>query len=78
VANRRRKILDFDLGLIEEFFRAFTVQGRMNLHIAQLSGREPHHAYEAMFKSVARAVGTAVTIDRRVKGVPSTKGRMKA
>jgi len=74
VANRTRKIRDFDLLLIREFFQAFAVKARMNLHIAQLYGKEPHHAYEAMFKAVARAVGEACRKDARVQGVPSSKG----
>ena len=75
-ANRKKKILDFDLGLVEEFFRAFVVQGRMNLHVAQLYGAEPHHAYESMFKAVARALRMACRPDERQRGVPSTKGRI--
>lgn len=76
IANRRKKILDFDLGLVEEFFRAFVVQGRLNLHIAQLYGTEPHHAYESVFKAVARALRMACAPDPRNRGVPSTKGRI--
>lgn len=74
VANRTRKIRDFDLLLIREFFQAFTVKARLNLHIAQLYGKEPHHAYEAIFKAVARAMSAAIQKDARVKGVPSSKG----
>jgi imidazoleglycerol-phosphate dehydratase len=74
VAMRRKKIRDFDLGLIEEFFRAFTVQGRMNLHIKTMYGKEPHHIFESVFKAVARALGAACAHDPRVKGVPSSKG----
>jgi imidazoleglycerol-phosphate dehydratase len=74
VANRTRKIRDFDLLLIREFFQAFTVKARMNLHIAQFYGKEPHHAYEAIFKAVARAMSAACQKDQRVKGVPSSKG----
>jgi imidazoleglycerol-phosphate dehydratase len=74
MACRRRKILDFDLGLIPEMLRAFTVQARMNLHATQLYGSEPHHAYESVFKGLARALRAAVAIDPREKGVPSSKG----
>lgn len=74
IANKRKKILDFDLGLIEEFFRAFTVQARMNLHIAHMYGDEPHHAYESVFKSVARSLRHACAFDPREKGLPSSKG----
>jgi soluble lytic murein transglycosylase len=68
MANRARKIRDFDLGLIEEFFRAFVVQGRMNLHVQQLYGKEPHHAHESVFKAVARAL-RMVAIGLRAEGV---------
>lgn len=74
MANRKKKIKDFDLGLIGEFFRAFVTQARMNLHIAQLYGADPHHAYESVFKGLARAMKMACKTDSRVKGVPSSKG----
>ncbi len=74
IANRKKRIRDFDVGLIEEFFRAFVVQARMNLHIAHLYGQEPHHAYESVFKGVARALRTACARDPRAHGVPSSKG----
>lgn len=76
VATRKKTIRDFDLGLIEEFFRAFVVQARMNLHMTQFYGQEPHHAYESLFKAVARALRQACAPDSRVKGVPSSKGRI--
>ncbi|MBM4147633.1 MAG: imidazoleglycerol-phosphate dehydratase HisB [Lentisphaerae bacterium] len=76
IANRRRKILEFDLGLIEEFFRAFVVQGRMNLHVAHMYGSEPHHAYESVFKAAARALRMACALDPREKGLPSSKGKI--
>lgn len=74
VANKRRKILDFDLGLIAELLQAFCVQAKANVHIAQLYGREPHHAYESIFKALALALRAAVARDAKEKGVPSSKG----
>ncbi|NQT91722.1 MAG: imidazoleglycerol-phosphate dehydratase HisB [Lentisphaerae bacterium] len=76
MANRRRKILDFDLRLLEEFFRAFSVTARMNLHITNLYGNEPHHAHESVFKAVGRAMRMACALDPREKRVPSSKGRI--
>jgi imidazoleglycerol-phosphate dehydratase len=76
VATKKRKIRDFDIDLIEEFFRAFATQGRMNLHIRHLYGQEPHHAIESVFKGVAKALLMACAIHPRVKGVPSSKGRL--
>lgn len=71
---RKKKILDFDLSLIDEFLQALVVQSKMNLHISQLYGLEAHHAYESVFKSIARAMRQACERDARQKGVPSSKG----
>lgn len=76
VATTKKKIRDFDLGLIKEFFQAFTVQTKMNLHIKLVYGDEPHHAYESVFKATARALRIACAKDPRVKGVPSSKGKI--
>jgi imidazoleglycerol-phosphate dehydratase len=76
LATKKRKIRDFDVDLIEEFFRGFVTQGRMNLHIAHLYGNEPHHAIESVFKGVAKALLAAVTRNPRVKGIPSSKGTL--
>jgi len=73
---RKRKILDFSLDLVDEFLRAFTVQGRMNLHIRQFYGQEAHHSYESVFKAMARALREACGMDPREKGVPSSKGKI--
>jgi len=76
VASRARRIKNFDVGLVEEFWRAFCVRGRLNLHVEQLYGRDAHHAYESLFKAVARALLMACARDPRVRGVPSSKGRL--
>ena len=76
LATKKRKIRDFDVDLIEEFFRAFCTQGRMNLHIAHLYGNEPHHAIESVFKGVAKALLAACTVNPRIKGVLSSKGKL--
>lgn len=74
MATRKKRILDFELSLLGEFMRAFATQARMNLHIAQLYGADAHHAYESVFKGLARALRTACRKNPRVKGVPSSKG----
>ncbi len=73
---KKRKLLDFELALFDDFFQAFTVQLRMNLHIEQLLGQEAHHAYESVFKGLARAMRMAVELDPRDGGIPSSKGRI--
>ena len=44
----------FDLGLIKEFFRALTLNAGITLHIDLLSGEEPHHISEAVFKAFGK------------------------
>lgn len=65
---------EFDTQMVEEFFRAVAVHAGLTLHIRVEHGSNDHHKIEAIFKSFARALKEAVSIDERVKGVPSTKG----
>ena len=74
MANRKKKILDFELSLLVEFLRAFATQARMNLHVRQFYGTDAHHAWESVFKGLARALKVACRRDPRVQGVPSSKG----
>ena len=71
-----RRIKSFDLGLFEDFFQALVTHAGMNLHVNLLYGRNPHHIMEAVFKSLAKALDQATSIDERGRGVPSTKGRL--
>ncbi len=64
----------FSFQLVEEFLRALSVHGGMNLHVDVLTGRDAHHMAEGVFKALARALDTATQIDPRVQGIPSTKG----
>ena len=64
----------YDTGLTEEFFQALVRAAGLTLHARLLVGRDPHHSVEAIFKALARALGDAITIDPRQRGVPSTKG----
>ena len=71
---KHAKTGDFDVKLLEEFFRAVSVEGRMNIHLRHLYGDEVHHVCEALFKGFARAFRMAVEADPREKGIPSSKG----
>ena len=71
---RRSKIGNFDLELVEEFFRALCNHGRITLHINLFYGKNSHHMVEAVFKGFGRALRAAVSIDERRSQVPSTKG----
>ena len=74
MANKKKKILDFELSLLGEFLRAFATQARMNLHVRQFYGTDAHHAWESVFKGLARALKAACRRDPRIQGVPSSKG----
>jgi imidazoleglycerol-phosphate dehydratase len=65
---------NFSFQLVEEFLRAVSMSGAMNLHVEILAGRDAHHMAEGVFKALARALDAATQIDPRVEGVPSTKG----
>ena len=65
---------NFSFQLVEEFLRAVSVHGGMNLHVDILAGRDAHPMAEGVFKALARALDQATSIDPRVQGVPSTKG----
>ena len=66
----------YEVALTEEFLQALCRSGGINLHVRLLAGRNAHHATEAIFKGVARALGAAVSIDPRGGGIPSTKGML--
>ncbi len=64
------------VGLVREFLQGFANEARCNLHVDVLRGDEPHHIVEAIFKALAKALDLACQRDPRVKGVPSTKGKL--
>lgn len=74
--NVKKRIGTFDTELVEDFFKAATDNGKFNLHLEKIHGRNSHHIVEAAFKSFARALKMAVAYDAKVKGVPSTKGNL--
>jgi len=64
----------FDVGLLEEFFRALVNYAGITMHITLISGNDAHHIAEAIFKAFARAFDQASQRDERLDDVPSTKG----
>ena len=65
---------NFDTELVEEFLRAFAFTAGITLHVKILYGKNSHHKVEAIFKALGHALKAAVTVDEKIKGVPSTKG----
>ena len=71
------KIKSFDVELVREFFQAFSTHGGITLHVDKVHGINSHHIAEAVFKSCARALRTAVETDPRASdAIPSTKGTL--
>ncbi len=70
------KIGQFDSELVREFWQAVSSNALLNLHLILHHGQNSHHISEAVFKSTARALRQAVTIDPRQTGVPSSKGTL--
>ena len=70
------KIGDFDAELVADFWHAFAANALCNLHIIVHHGRNSHHIAEVIYKATARALRSAVELDPRQPGVPSTKGML--
>ncbi|MEK7197297.1 MAG: imidazoleglycerol-phosphate dehydratase HisB [Nitrospirota bacterium] len=73
---KKGKIKDFDPDLIEDFFQAFVSNSNITLHVNVLYGRNIHHMIEAVFKGLGRALKGAVSVDKKIKGVLTTKGML--
>lgn len=79
-----RKALEIDLRLNEcdiedvlvddvyHFFNSFSENGKMNLHLHILYGKDQHHKIEAAFKALARSIKDAIKVT--LNDIPSTKG----
>ena len=70
-----QKVGDYDTELDQEFWIAFAQNAGITLHLRKIAGRNTHHILEGGFKSVARSMRTAVSIDPAFANeIPSTKG----
>jgi imidazoleglycerol-phosphate dehydratase len=73
----RGRVSNFDLDLLQEFFRAFAFSAEITLHVTMHYGHNLHHITEAVFKAVGRALAQATRHDPRIAGIlPSTKGTL--
>jgi imidazoleglycerol-phosphate dehydratase len=66
----------FETELLGEFMRALANHCGLTLHLRLIVSGNAHHAIEASFKALARALAAAVTLNPRVSGIPSTKGTL--
>ncbi len=65
-------IRDFDLELVEEFFKSLVFNFKIAAHIVYKRGSNKHHIVESAFKSFAVALKRALKYSN--SGIPSTKG----
>lgn len=65
-----------DTEMVKEFFYAISYSAGMNLHIKVITPGNNHHMIEAIFKSFARALDEATTLDPRITDILSTKGSL--
>lgn len=75
VLIKDEKTSDFETVILPHFFSSFAQAAAMTIHIKMLDGFDTHHIIEAVFKSFARALKIAVSIDEKNSDkIPSTKG----
>ncbi len=73
VKLKKMKIGKFATELIKEFFKAFSDNSKIALHINNFYGTNSHHIIESVFKAFSQALRIAVGINKNIKGVPSVK-----
>lgn len=72
---KEEKTGEFDTILVKHFFSSFASTSLSTIHIKSLYGEDTHHIIEAAFKSFARSMKLACSIDEKNKDIiPSTKG----
>ena len=66
----------YQWGDAEHFLESFARASKTTIHIDIFAGGDFHHTCEAVFKALGRALEQATRLNPRVKGVPSSKGRL--
>lgn len=73
---KRNKIEDVSKEDLEHFFQSLLQNLNSCIHVTVKYGENDHHKVEAAIKSLAVALRVAASIDKKQKGIPSTKGSM--
>lgn len=61
---------------LEHWLESFVRAAKLTVHVDLFAGEDFHHTCEAVFKALGKALAQAVQRDPRVKGIPSSKGRL--
>ena len=73
---KRTKIENVSKEDLEHFFQSLLQNLNSCIHLTVKYGDNDHHKVEAAIKSLAVALRNASTMDKKQKGIPSTKGSM--
>ena len=73
---KRSKIEDMSKEDLEHFFLSLLQNLNSCIHLTVKYGENDHHKVESAIKSLAVALRNASTLDKKQKGIPSTKGSM--
>ena len=73
---KRNKIEDISKEDLEHFFQSLLQNLNSCIHLTVKYGDNDHHKVEAAIKSLAVGFRIAASLDKKQKGIPSTKGSM--
>jgi len=73
---KRNKIEDLSKEDIEHFFQSLLQNLNSCIHLTVRYGENDHHKVESAIKSLAVAFRNAASLDKKQRGIPSTKGAM--
>ncbi len=73
---KRNRIEDMSKEDLEHFFQSLLQNLNGCIHLTVKYGENDHHKVEAAIKSLAVALRNASSLDKKQKGIPSTKGSM--
>ena len=73
---KRNKIENVSKEDLEHFFQSLLQNLNSCIHLTVKYGDNDHHKVEAAIKSLAVALRNASSLDKKQKGIPSTKGSM--
>jgi imidazoleglycerol-phosphate dehydratase len=76
--NRLNVVQDknYTFSHFKQFLKAFVDHSGITLHLDILEGEDYHHILEASFKSLGLSLKEATRLEKRKRGIPSTKGRI--
>jgi len=66
----------YNFNYAKHFLKSMFTKLGANVNINILEGKDFHHILEALFKCLGIVLDQATSIDERIQGIPSTKGKL--